>query len=199
MQKIRKSYRKVHEIGVRVKLRYIYGTNTRNRAGPLPRPHGLKMHIQRPPRGQAWPHGRSWSWIWRFQLNLLGILSFFILSSHLVVIWQCPSGTAFEDNILQFNSFSVHPVSQRTSGLKTEKFIELRFNSVSILWGRAPQKLLTKFLKFLEKNSKSKKIKKYFFDFGSKNYADRCNLVSGVRENSFFDLKNFLKIFDFWT
>ena len=50
MQKIRKFNRNVYEIGVRVKLRYIYGTNTRNRAGPLPRPHGLNMHIQRPPR-----------------------------------------------------------------------------------------------------------------------------------------------------
>ena len=55
MQKIRKFNRNVCEIGVRVKLRYIYGTNTRKRAGPLPRPHGLNMHIQRPPRGQAWP------------------------------------------------------------------------------------------------------------------------------------------------
>ena len=64
MQKIRKFNRNVHEIGVRVKLRYIYGTNTRNRAGPLPRPHGLNMHIQRPPRGQAWPPSqefRLWS------------------------------------------------------------------------------------------------------------------------------------------
>ena len=157
------------------------------------------MHIQRPPRGQAWPHGRSLPWIRRFQLNLFRILSVLIFSSHLIVIWQCPSGTAFEDNILQFNSFSVHLVSHRSSGLRTEKFSELWFISVSILWGRAPQKLLTKFLKFLEKNSKSKKIKKFFFDFGSKNYADRCNLVSGVRENSFFEQKLILKFFDFRT
>ena len=143
------------------------------------------MQKQRPPRGQAWPWVRSLPWIRRFQLNLFRILSVLILSLHLIVIWQCPSGTAFEDNILQFNSSPVHLVSQRTSGLRTEKFIELRFISVSILWGQAPQKLLTNFLIFLEKNSKSKKIKKKFFDFGSKNYSGRCNLVSGVRENSF--------------
>ena len=43
----------------------------------------------------------------------------------------------------------------------------------------------------------SKKFKNYFFNFGSKNYADWFNLVSGVRENSFFDEKLILKNFDF--
>ena len=45
----------------------------------------------------------------------------------------------------------------------------------------------------------SKKVENYFSDFGTKNYADRCNLVSGVWENSSFDQKPILKIFDFWT
>ena len=126
-------------------------------------------------------------------------LSVLIHLVHLIFIWQCPSGTTVVDNILKFISFSLHPVFQRTSGLRREKYIEFWLISVSILWGRAPQKLLTKFFKFLEKNSKSKKVKEIFFDFGSKNYSDRCNLVSGVRENSFFDQKLIFKIFDFWT
>ena len=157
------------------------------------------MQKQRPPRGQAWPHGRSLPWIRRFKLNLFGNLSVFIHLVQLIVTWQCPSGTTVVDNTLQFISFSLHPVFQRTSGLRREKYIEFWFISVSILWGRAPQKLLTKFFKILEKNSKSKKVKEIFFDFGSKNYSDRCNLVSGVRENSFFDQKLIFKIFDFWT
>ena len=155
------------------------------------------MHIQRPPRGQAWPHGRSWPWIRRFQLNLFLNLSVLIHLVHLIFIWQCPSGTTVVDNTLKFISFSLHPVFQRTSGLRREKYIEFWFISVSILWGRAPQKLLTKFFKILEKNSKSKKVKEIFFDFVSKKYSDRCNLVSGVRENSFFDQKLIFKIFEF--
>ena len=157
------------------------------------------MQKQRPPRGQAWPKGRSWPWIRRFQLNLFGNLSVFNHLVHLIVTWQCPSGTTVVDNTLKFISFSLHPVFQRTSGLRREKYIEFWFISVSILWGRAPQKLLTKFFKILEKNSKSKKVKEFFFDYGSKNYSDRCNLVSGVREISFFDQKLIFKFFDFWT
>ena len=153
----------------------------------------------RPPRGQAWPHGRSWSWIRRFQLSLSGNLSVFIYWVHLIVIWQCPSGTEFGDNIVQFNFFLVHSVFQRTSGLRPKKYIEFQFISVSNFWGRAPQKLPTNFFLIFGKNSKSKKIEKIFFDFGSKNYADRGSLVSGVRQNSFFVQKKILKNFDFWT
>ena len=81
-------------------------------------------------------------------------LSVLIHLVHLVFIWQCPSGTTVVDNILKFISFSLHPVFQRTSGLRREKYIEFWFISVSILWGRAPQKLLTKFFKILEKNQR---------------------------------------------
>ena len=152
----------------------------------------------RPPRGQAWPHGRSWPWIRPFQLSLFGNLSVFIYWVHLNVIWQCPSGTEFGDNIVQFNFLSVHSVFQRTSGLRPVKYIEFQFISVSNLWGRAPQNLLTNFFWFLEKIL-SPKNSIFFFDFGSKNYADRCTLVSGVRHNSFFVQKKILKNFDFWT
>ena len=124
-------------------------------------------------------------------------LSVLIHLVHLIFIWQCPSGTANGYNILQINSFSLHPVFQRTSGLRIKESVEFWLISVSILWGQAPQKLLTNFLNFSEKNSKSKKMENYFFDFGSKNYADRCILVSGVREKSFVDQKPILKIFDF--
>ena len=126
------------------------------------------MQKQRPPRGQAWPWVRSLPWIRRFQLNLFGNLSVFIRLVHLIVTWQCPSGTAFGDYILQFNSFSVHTVFQRTSGLRTAKSIELWFISVSILWGRAPQKLLTKFSKFLKKIQCPKKLKTIFSILGQK-------------------------------
>ena len=147
----------------------VHATRTIKHPGPLPRRTSLTFALStRPPRGQAWPHGRSWSWIRRFQLNLFGILSTLILSSHLIVIWQCPSGTAFEDNILQFNSFSVHLVFHRSSGLRTEKFSELRFISVSILWGRAPQKLLTLFFQILEKILSPKKSKNFFSILGQK-------------------------------
>ena len=43
----------------------------------------------------------------------------------------------------------------------------------------------------------SKYLEKHFFDFGSKNYADQCILVSGVRENSFFRPKTNFKNFQF--
>ena len=92
-------------------------------------------------------------------------LSVLIHLVHLIFIWQGPSGTTVVDNTLKFISFSLHPVFQRTSGLRREKYIEFCFISVSILWGRAPQKLLTKFFKILEKNSKSEKVKEIFFRF----------------------------------
>ena len=154
------------------------------------------MQKQRPPRGQAWPGAGVCPESGVFNLVCSTIWVFRFTLVHLLVIWQCPPGTEFGNDLLQFNSFSVHPVFQRTSGLRTRNYIGLWFISVSILWGRAPQKLLTKFFKFLEKILCPKN---YFFNFGSKNYADWFNLVSGVRENSFFDEKLSLKNFDFWT
>ena len=117
------------------------------------------MQIQRPPRGQAWPGAGVCPESGVFNLVCSTIWVFRFTLVHLLVIWQCPPGTEFGDDLLQFNSFSVHPVFQRTSGLRTRNYIGLWFISVSILWGRAPQKLLTKFFKFLEiilcpKNSK---------------------------------------------
>ena len=126
------------------------------------------MHKQRPPRGQAWPNGRSWSWIRRFQLSLFGSLSVFIYWVHLIVIWQCPSGTEFGDNIVQFNFFSLHSVFQRTSGLRPKKYIEFQFISVSNLWGRAPQNLLTNFFWFLEKILCPKNSNFFFSILGQK-------------------------------
>ena len=164
MQKIRKFNRNVYEIGVRVKLRYIYGTNTRNRAGPLPRPHGLNMHIQRPPRGQAWPHGRSWSWIRRFQLNLFGNLSLFTLLVHLIVIGQCPSGTEFGDNIVQFNFFSVLSFFQRTSGLR-QRSISNFSSSVWAFCGDEPHKICSQFFFNFWKKFYVQKSWKLFFRF----------------------------------
>ena len=97
-------------------------TRTIKHPGPLPRRTSLTLAMSaRPPRGQAWPHGRSWSWIRRFQLNFLRILRVLIHLIRLLVIWQCPSGTEFGDNIVKFNSFSNHSVSQRTSGLRPRK------------------------------------------------------------------------------
>ena len=65
--------------------------------------------------------------------------------------------------------------------------------------GPGPTKMAHKIFRILGKNSMSKKSKIFSFDFGSKNYADRCNLTSELRENSFFDQKKILKIFDFRT
>ena len=65
--------------------------------------------------------------------------------------------------------------------------------------GPGPTKIAHKIFRILGKNSMSKKSKIFSFDFGSKNYADRCNLTSELRENSFFDHKKILKFFDFRT
>ena len=54
-------------------------------------------------------------------------------------------------------------------------------------------------MKILDQNPMSKKSKIIIFNFGSKNCADRCILVSEERYISFFDQKPTLKIFDFWT
>ena len=86
-----------------------------------------------------------------FSAHFAPNLSVLIHLVHLIFIWQCPSGTANGYNILQINSFSLHPVFQRTSGLRIKKSVEFWLISVSILWGQAPQKLLTNFLKFSEK------------------------------------------------
>ena len=59
--------------------------------------------------------------------------------------------------------------------------------------GPGPTKIAHKIIRILGKNSMSKKSKIFSFDFGSKNYADRCNLASELRGNSFFDQKKFLK------
>ena len=65
--------------------------------------------------------------------------------------------------------------------------------------GTSPTKFAHNFFLIFGKNSMSKKVENYFFDFGSKNYADRCNLVSRIGENGFFDQNKILKFFDFWT
>ena len=86
----------------------------------------------------------------------------------MIVIWQCPSGTGFGDELLHFNSISVHPVFQRTSRLRIRKSIGLWSISVSILWEQAPQKLLTKFFQILEKILSPKKSKIIFPILGQK-------------------------------
>ena len=63
--------------------------------------------------------------------------------------------------------------------------------------GTSPTKFAQKFFLIFGKILSPKKSKKFFFDFGSKNYADRCNLVSGVRQKSFFVQKKNLKKFRF--
>ena len=153
---------------------------------PSPCPNWDGMHKQRPSRGQAWPWVRSLPWIRRFQLNLFGNLSVFIHLVHLLVIWQCPSGTAFGDNIVQFNFFFSSfgfPEDFRT---EAKEVYRISVHQCEHFVGTSPTKFAPNFFLIFGKNSKSKKIEKFFFDFGSKNYADRCNLVSGVQQNSFF-------------
>ena len=144
------------------------------------------MQKQRPPRGQAWPHGRSLPWIRRFQLSLFGNLSVFIYWVHLIVIWQCPSGTEFGDNFVPFNFFFSSfgfPEDFRT---EAKEVYRISVHQCEHFVGTSPTKFAHKLFLIFGKNYKSKKIENFFFNFGSKNYADRCNLVSGVRQNSFF-------------
>ena len=157
------------------------------------------MQKQRPPRGQAWPHGRSLPWIRSSQLSLFGSLSVFIYWVHLIVIWQCPSGTDFGDNIVQFNFFFISfgfPEDFRT---EAKEEYRISVHQCEQFVGTSPTKFAHNFFLIFGKNSMSKKFQIFFFDFGSKNNADRCNLVSGVRQNSFFVQKKILKNFDFWT
>ena len=63
--------------------------------------------------------------------------------------------------------------------------------------GPGPTKSAHKIFQMLGKNSMSKKSKIFSFDFGSKNYADRCNLTSELRGNRFFDQKKNFKNFRF--
>ena len=156
------------------------------------------MQKQRPPRGQAWPKAGVGPdsgvcssiclviWVFSFTEYIWSLSGSALRALNLVI------------TLYKSIFFSVHSVFQRTSGLRPKKYIEFQFISVSNLWGRAPQNLLTIFFWFLEKIL-SPKNSNFFFHFGSKNYADRCNLVSGVRQNSFFVQKKFLKNFDFWT
>ena len=167
MPKFRNFYRTSPEISTFFSL-FSYSVCWQGRRGPFPWLEDCECKRARPPRGQAWPHGRSWSWIRRFQLSLFGSLSVFIYWVHLIVIWQCPSGTEFGDNIVQFNFFSVHSVFQRTSGLRPKKYIEFQFISVSNLWGRAPQNLLTIFFWFLEKILSPKNSNFFFSILGQK-------------------------------
>ena len=126
-------------------------------------------------------------------------LSVLIHLVRLIFIWQCPSGTKVVDNTLKFISFSLRPVFQRTSGLRREKYIEFWFISVSILWGRAPQKVLTKFFKILEKNSKSKKSKIFFSILGQKTIQIDVIWSQEYGKIVFLTKKLIFKIFDFWT
>ena len=65
--------------------------------------------------------------------------------------------------------------------------------------GSSPTKNAHNFLKVSDQNPMSKNSKIIISNFGSKNCANRCILVSEVRYISFFDEKPILKIFDFWT
>ena len=126
------------------------------------------MQKQRPPRGQAWPWVRSLPWVRRLQLSLFGNLSVFIYWVHLIVIWQCPSGTEFGDNIVQFNLFSVHSVLQRISGLGQENTLDFG-SSVWTFCGDEPHKNCSQnFLNFWKKIPCPKKLKIIFSILGQK-------------------------------
>ena len=139
----------------------VYGS-----AGPLPRlKKFLSAEKTRPPRGQAWPHGRSSSWIRRFQLSLFGNLSVFIYWVHLIVIWQCPSGTEFGDNIVPFNFFFSSfgfPEDFRT---EAKEVYRISVHQCEHFVGTSPKKFAHKLFLIFGKNSKSKKIEKFFFQF----------------------------------
>ena len=132
----------------------------------------------------------------------------------MIVIWQCPSGTGFGDELLHFNSISVHPVFQRTSRLRIRKSIGLWSISVSILWEQAPQKLLTKFFQILEKILSPKKSKIIFPILGQKTMQIDVTWSQGyvkkvfLTKNQFYNFsifglrkisKFFEKILDFFS
>ena len=151
------------------------------------------MHIQRPPRGQAWPWVRSLPWIRSFQLDVFRGS----VSNHLY-FFKSLSGSALRAlhlfmtfiNLLIFFVFSICPVELSEWG----QYINLTLVSqCEHFVGPGPTKMAHKIFRILGKNSMSKKSKNFSFDFGSKNYADRCNLTSELRENSFFDQKKFWK------
>ena len=97
-------------------------------------------------------------------------------------------------NLLIFFVFSICPVELS----EWRQYINLTLISqCEHFVGRGPTKMAHKIFRILGKNSMSKKSKIFSFDFGSKNYADRCNLTSELRENSFFDQKKNFKNFRF--
>ena len=115
-----------------------------------------------------------------------------------IVIWQCPSGTSFLHDIYKFTHFFVFSISPPVELSEWRQYINLTLVSqCEHFVGPGPTKIAHKIFRILGKNSMSKKSKIFSFDFGSKNYADRCNLTSELRGNSFFHQKKILKIFDF--
>ena len=126
------------------------------------------MHIQRPPRGQAWPWVRCLPWIRRFQLNLFGNLSVFIYWVHLIVIWQCPSGTEFGDNIVPFNFFFSSfgfPEDFRT---EAKEVCRISVHQCEQFVGTSPTKFAHKFFLIFGKILSPKKSKNFFSILGQK-------------------------------
>ena len=153
----------------------------------------------RPPRGQAWPWVRCLPWIRSFQLDVFR----WSVSNHLYFFLSL-SGSALRAlhliitfiNLLIFFVFSFCPVELS----ECRQYIHLTLVSqCEHFVGPGPTKIAHKIFRILGRNSMSKKSKFFSFNFGSKNYADRCNLTSELLGNRFFDQKKILKIFDIRT
>ena len=198
MQKFREIVCADREKGIRIFSGFIYVTTTRTGQGPYPALNDNECtnsdHLGgRRGQEQVFALNQEFS-TWYVPLECFeSLLLFFI------VIWQCPSGTLFVHDIYNFTHFlffSICPVELS----EWAQYINLTLVSqCEHFLGPGPTKSAHKIFQILGKNSMSKKSKIFSFDFGSKNYADRCNLTSELRGNSFFDQKKILKIFDFRT
>ena len=92
-------------------------------------------------------------------------LSLLIHLVHLLVIWQCPSGTEFGDNIVQFNFFFSSfgfPEDFRT---EAKEVYRISVHQCEHFVGTSPTKFAHKFYLIFGKYSKSKKIENFFFRF----------------------------------
>ena len=125
---------------------------------------------------------------------------------HLIVIWQCPSGTEFGDNIVQFifffSSFGF-PEDFRT---EAKEVYRISVHQCEHFVGTSPQNLLTIFFWFFEKILSPKKSNFFFSILGQKTMQidviwsqEYGKIVFLSKKNfkkfRFLDLENFQKIF----
>ena len=117
----------------------------------------------------------------------------------MIVIWQCPSGTEFGDNIVPFNFFFSSFGFQEDFRTDAKEVYRISVHQCEHFVGTSPTKNAHKIFKNFGKVLCPNISKNIFSILGQKTMQINVFWSQGYGKIVFFDQKPILKIFNFWT